>query len=72
MRDFQCEKTYFTMICTPSNNIVLQVMFVDSPLFSGCVTVKASRFTGVPWFLLLAYETGGFFIRDVIISDIIM
>ena len=45
-------------------------MWVDSPAFRGCIIVKGSHFAAVPWFLLLAYETGGFFIRDATASDI--
>ena len=60
------------MICTVSNIIVLQVMLVDSRTSSGCIIVKGSRFAAVPFFLLLAYETGGFFIRDATASDIEM
>ena len=51
------------MICTVSNNIVLQVMWVDSPAYRGCIIVKASYLVAVPWFLLLAYETGAFLFR---------
>ena len=47
-------------------------MLVDSPASSGCITVKGSHFTAVPWFLLLAYETGGFLNLDVTASDIEM
>ena len=60
------------MICTVFNNIVLQVMWIDSPPFRGCMIVKGSRFAAVPWFLMLAFETGEFLIRDVITPDIEM
>ena len=62
IKDLECEKTNSAMICTVTNKIVLQVLWVDSPAFSGCSIVKGSHFATVCWVLLLAYETGVFFV----------
>ena len=70
IRDLDCEKTYFAVICTVSNTVVLQVLWVDSPALSGCSIVKGSHFATVCWVLLLVYETGVFLIRDATASGI--
>ena len=50
------------MISIVSDYAILQVTLVKAQHSSRCIVEKGSHFAGVPWALLLAYETGGFLI----------